>query len=38
MENQSVTIEFSAEDNAPTLADCLEQLLRNLSPEPGQDT
>ena len=37
MSTQSVQIYFSAEDNAPSLASCLEQLLRNLSLESEEE-
>lgn len=38
MGTPSVQICFSTEDNAPTLVSCLEQLLRNVSLEPREET
>lgn len=38
MSPPSVTLRFSTEDDAQTLAGCLEQLLRNLSPEPKEES
>lgn len=37
MRNQSVQIYFSTEDNAPSLASCLEQLLRNVRLEAKEE-
>lgn len=34
---QSVQIYFSTEDNAPSLASCLEQLLRNMCLESEEE-
>ena len=36
MNTPSVQIYFSTEDNAPSLASCLEQLLRNVSLDPKE--
>lgn len=33
----SVTYRFSTEESAQTLANCLEQLVRNLSLEPEEE-
>lgn len=37
MSTQSVTLRFSTEDTAQTLASCLEQMLRNLSLDPKEE-
>ena len=36
MDTPSVTICFSAEDDAPSLTACLEQLLNHLNPDPPE--
>lgn len=33
MKVNSVTLKFSGEDKAPSLAECLEMLLRSLNPD-----
>ncbi len=33
----SVTVRFSAEENAPTLSECLERLLCHLNTEPLEE-
>ena len=38
MDPRSVTLLFSTAADAPTLASCLEQLLRNLGPDPKEET
>ncbi len=37
MGTQSVTIRFSTEDGAQSLAACLEQLLSHLNPNPVEE-
>lgn len=37
MELLPVTVRFAEEENAPTLADCLERLIRYLNTETGEE-
>lgn len=36
MDQPSVTLRFAEEKDAPSLADCLEQLIRTLDPNHGE--
>lgn len=38
MSTRSVSLKFSTEANAQTLASCLEQMLRHLSADPKEES